>query len=211
MVDGLAEQEDGAAILYGLLTKQVDGEAERVQDGGAAVALVEVAQRLGGCADVVGERLFERRDGVEGHHGDLVRDVADQSLQRGGEAFVLVELVDRRCPYLGDDDEREPVCSVVGFEGELLLDAVVGEGEVVGGEGVDELAGLGFDEGGDEDEGGAGGEGVWLVVRRFVLAKRRSKGKQPKCDGEEEFSHTVSVEGASFTICRGRLDAQIFL
>lgn len=42
---------------------------------------------------------------------------------------------------------------------EGLLDTVVGENEVFGLEGVDELAGFGAHEGGDDDEAGANGDG----------------------------------------------------
>ena len=45
-VDGLGNEQDGAAILKGLLFEQADGQDERVQGGGTAVAGLDFGERL---------------------------------------------------------------------------------------------------------------------------------------------------------------------
>jgi hypothetical protein len=50
---------------------------------------------------------------------------------------------------LHEYDEREGLGGG-GLEGDLLADGVVGEGKVIGGEGVDDFFGGGLDEGWDD-------------------------------------------------------------
>ncbi len=83
-------------------------------------------------------------------------DVADDGIEQGGEGGEFVELAGAGGSGFDSEDEGEGlgggVLFGVSFKGEVLGDAVVGEEEVVGGEGEDEVAGAGADEGGDEDE-----------------------------------------------------------
>ena len=67
--------------------------------------------------------------------------------------------------------------SGVGFEGEVLGDAVVEEGEVRGAEGVDEVAGGGGDEGRDDDEVGGDGEGGGGLGEGRRGGKKQSEGE----------------------------------
>jgi hypothetical protein len=91
---------------------------------------------------------------------------------------------------LDADDHGERLAAVVFFEVEGLGDAVVGEDEVGGFEGVDELAGFGFDEGRDQDEGGVDGEREGLLrvggLLRRLLGAGGGYGEEER-EGEESF------------------------
>jgi hypothetical protein len=88
-----------------------------------------------------------------------VFDAAEEGVEHGAEAFVLLKVPGTGAAGLEADDERERLAAGVLVEVQGLGYAVVREDEVAGLEGVDELAGFGFDESGDEDEGGVDGDG----------------------------------------------------
>ena len=48
LIDGFAEQEDGMAVVRGLLTKLRDGEGDSIEDGGAVVSRLEVVELFRG-------------------------------------------------------------------------------------------------------------------------------------------------------------------
>jgi hypothetical protein len=84
-VEGLADEENGAAIFGGLVAEEVDGEAEAVEDRGAVVAEAEVVdgERRGAVVEVVLTRAAggEGADGVGGGVG-----VGGEVLEEGGLA-----------------------------------------------------------------------------------------------------------------------------
>jgi hypothetical protein len=84
-----------------------------------------------------------------------VIDVADEIVEHGSEVLILLQTSGADASGLDDDDECERLVAGVLFEVEVLLDSVVGEDEVFGLEGIDELAGLGADECRHDDEAGA--------------------------------------------------------
>ena len=160
-VERLADQQDGhAAISRRGLAEQVDAVSERVKHGGPAVALFEIRERVGGEVGIAGEALHGLRVAIEADDGDFVWDSADHGVQDGIEAAVIVEVVGADAAILRDDDEGEGLLVGVLLDADFLGDAVVGDGEVFGGEGEDGVAGAVFDHDGDEDDGGGGGEGL---------------------------------------------------
>ncbi len=101
--------------------------------------------------------------------------VLEQRFEHGFDAGVVDELAAGGASGLHEDYEREGLGGG-GLEGDLLRDGVVGEGEVVGGEGVDDFFGGGLDEGGDDYEGGGGVEGgVAGFCARVVAAMEVSR------------------------------------
>jgi hypothetical protein len=128
----------------------------------AGAAGGEVGDGVCGGVEVGGEVLEERRLTVEGDDGKFVRDVADDGSEhwgeRGSDGAEFVEFAGSGAADLDYDDECERLAAGVLFEGEFLLDSVVGQDEIVGGEGIDEIAGLVADESGRENKSGAGAE-----------------------------------------------------
>ncbi len=120
---------------------------------------------VGGEVDVGGEVLHQDGRAIEADDGDVVGHVADDGLDHGREGAVLVQLARAGASALDVDDEGERLAAGVLFEREFLRDAVVGEGEVIGLEGEDEIAGLGAHQRGNEDEGGVRVEGRSLLGR----------------------------------------------
>jgi hypothetical protein len=88
-----------------------------------------------------------------------MRDVADDGVEERAEVTVRGEVVDAVAADLDYDDESERLRVGVFFELELLRDAVVFDREVVCLKCEHELAGLGFDERGNNDERRANADG----------------------------------------------------
>ena len=110
----------------------------------------------------------------------------EERFEHGFDAGVVDELAAGGASGLHEDDEREGFGGG-GLEGDLLRDGVVGEGEVVGGEGVDDFFGRGLDEGGDDYEGGSGAEGgVWIL-------REGGCGDGEEQSGLEEDAHAVGI------------------
>src|SRR5579862_3795829 len=105
LIDGLAEQQDGAAIAGGLLAELVDGEGDGVEDGGATVAFEEIGNLAGRFIGDWSERLDQMRRAVESDDGDVVFDVADDGVHDGVEGAVVVEMA--RAGAAGFDDDGE--------------------------------------------------------------------------------------------------------
>ena len=141
--------------------------------------------------DVVGvgcEAVQQRGRGVEPDDRDLVRHVADEGVEHGAEAAVVVEMRGGVAAGFDADDERERLVSGVLFETERLGDAVVGEQEVVGLEGEDEIAGLGADQRGHQHQRGVDRD-AGLRRRGVVggLRMRGGNGGEQKRDGGGAF------------------------
>ncbi len=131
--------------------------------------------------------MDEGRRGVECDDSDLVVDAAEERIEHGAEPFVLVEVACAGTAGLEADDEREGLAAGVLVKVQGLGDAVVGEDEVVGLEGVDERAGFSFDECRDEDEGGVDGDGVGWIERRGLRGLLGAGG----CGEEERDQETI--------------------
>jgi hypothetical protein len=162
-VEGLADEEDGAAILGWLIAEEVDGEADGVEDGGAVVAEAEIVdgQRGGavfemmlagaarseagngvrGGVEVGGEVLEECGLTVEGDDRDLVGDVAYDGGEHGGkwwsDGAEFVEFAGSGTADFNGDDKGERLATGVLLEGKLLRYAVIGQDEIVRSEGED--------------------------------------------------------------------------
>ncbi len=158
LVDGFAEEKDGAAIGGRLRAELIDGEGDSVENGGAAVAFFEIGEFAGGFVGVRGEGLDDVRSAVEGDDGDAVFDVADDGVEDGAESAVIGEMARAGAAGFDDDGECERLGVGVVFDVVLLRDAVVAEGEVFGVEAEDDVAVAAGDEDGDHDEVGADGE-----------------------------------------------------
>ena len=191
-VEGLADEEDGAAVARRLRPQQIDGEAEGVEDGGALISEAQVVDGAGcdavlhvvltgafggeiedGLGDGVaaaGEVAEEGGLAVEGNDGNAVRDGADDGLDHGGESAKLVVLATTGRADLKHDYQSEGFAVGIRLEAEGLRNTVVGEDEVVRLERKDELAGLVADEGGNKDQGG--------------LGFKRGRGRGRRCLGE---------------------------
>ena len=186
-----AVSESSRMARRGLLAEHVDGEDDGVEDGGLLVAVIEGVEGVGDEFEIGREAVQQGGRAVEADYGDLVLDVADQVVEQGAEVAVLFEVRGAGTAGFDDDDESQRLVAGVLLEMQWLLDAVVGEDEVVGFEGVDELAGLGADERGDDDEAGANGDGgrgrrclgVGLSIGQTGWARRRGGGRLRKTDG----------------------------
>lgn len=149
--------------------EQGDGEDDGVEDGGAVVAAAEIGELLRDIVSGRGEALDEARCAVKGDESDAVRDVADDGVEDGPELLVVLEVSGAGASGFDDDGEGERTGVGVGYEGDMLRDAVVGELEVGGGEGEDDLAGLGGDQRGDFNEVGSDGESGWCLLAHAFL------------------------------------------
>jgi hypothetical protein len=87
-----------------------------------------------------------------------VGDVADDGFKHGSEGRrdggKFIELACAGSADFDDDDEGQGFAAGVLLKGELLRDAIIGENEIFGGKGVDEISGFAANERGDEDERG---------------------------------------------------------
>jgi hypothetical protein len=141
------EGERGGAIFKMMLAGAAGGKAG---DG------------VGGRVEVGGEVLKERGLTVEGDDGDFVWDVADDGGEhrgeRGCDGAELIEFAGTGTTDFDDYDEGEWLAAGVLLESELLRNSVVGEDEVVRGEGEDEVAGFVADKSGREDKSRASAE-----------------------------------------------------
>jgi len=174
LVDGFAEEENGAAIGWRLGAELIDGEADGVEDGGSAVAFFEIGELDGGFVGVGSERLDDMRSAVEGDDGDGVFDVADEGVHDGAESAVIVEMTRAVAAGFDDDGESQRLGVGVVFDADVLRSAVVFEEEVFGAEAEDDVAVAAGDEDGDHDEVGADGEfnvGCGWLRRGLLLRK----------------------------------------
>ena len=88
-------------------------------------------------------------------------DVGGEVVEHGAEVAVLIEMRGAIAAGLHDDDQREGLFACVLLEADGLRDAVVGEDEVIGLQGVHKLTRAGADERGNDDKAGADGDGCW--------------------------------------------------
>ena len=122
---------------------------------------------------------------------------SDSSMVSSG---VVLELGLGCAAGLDEDYEREGLGGG-GLECDLLRGAVVGEDEVVGGEGVDDIIGGGLDKGGDDDKGGGGVEG-WAV--RILRETRCRHGCEQ--GGNEQGAHVWLDSGSDYSVFQPGLD-----
>lgn len=201
LVDGFGEQEDGAAVGGGLLAEHVDGVGNGVEDGGLLVAGIEVVERARDEFEVGCEAMQQDGRAVKADDGDLVIDVADEVGEHRAKVLVLLEMAGAGASGFDDDDHGQRLVAGVLLQTEWLLDTVVGENEVFGLEGVDELAGFGAHQGGDDDETGANGDGgcgrvglgVCWGIRGRCLRWRDGCGEQ---HDEDDGLHSLSWIGS---------------
>src|SRR5581483_1809630 len=104
LVEGFAEQEDGAAILRRLLAQEVGGEGHGIEDGGAVVAGLDAVELGGDLAQVGGEAVEQFGLTVEVDDGDMVRDVTDDSVEERAEIAVVGQMADAVAADLDDND-----------------------------------------------------------------------------------------------------------
>ena len=140
MIVGLGDEQDGATIRGRLLAQQVHGESESIDDGRAFISGVEVAKRDSGGIGVGGEVQKQPGRTVEADHGDLMRDVADQVPDQRAEMAVAVEFAHASAAGFNRDHKRQRLIAGVLIQRELLLDAVIGDAEVIGLQREDELS-----------------------------------------------------------------------
>lgn len=181
LIDGFAEQEDGAAVVRRGGLQLGDCECESIEDRCFLIARLQVVE-LGGSLVSVGCKGQEQmRLAVEADDGNGVIDVADEGLENDGEILIVGEMARSCASGFNDNGERERLRIRIGYKGEVLLGSVVSEGEVARGEGEDWVAILAFDHGGDFDEGGAyrdrcrGGRGLLRVGDDGDERKRESE------------------------------------
>src|ERR1039457_857665 len=165
-IEGLADHQNGTAVSLGLLTQQLNRESKRIEYRGSVIskAYVMDGQRRSTILHVMlpratgregpdrGRRLIDVRSkilqqrgvAVESNHCNFVRNVPDNGFEHGSQrrsdGAVLVELT-RTCPaHFDDNHQRQRLCVSVLVEGELLLNAVIGDAEVICLEGEDEFS-----------------------------------------------------------------------
>jgi hypothetical protein len=99
---------------------------------------------------------------VEGDNCDFVGNVADDRGEHRGkrrsDGAELIEFAGAGATDFDDDDEGQRSVATVLLEGQCLRDPVIGQDEVVGGEGEDEITGLVADECGRENKSRASAE-----------------------------------------------------
>ncbi len=159
LVEGLGEEEKDAAFVGGFVAEDVDSLLDGVEDGGSTVAGVGMGERVFEVREVGGEGPLVLGLAVKGDEREAAGGACREAVEQRGEAGVVGELAGAGGASLHEDQDGEGLLVVGLFEGDALGDAVVEEGEVGGAEGVDEVAGGGGDEGGDDYEVGGYGEG----------------------------------------------------
>ena len=131
---------------------------QRVEDGSALVPGIQIFDGFAGRSGGGGKILREARRTVEGNNGDLVRHAANDGVNHRSEIVVVLQLAAAEAAGFDGDDQGHGLASVIGVQGELLLNAVVGDAEIRGDEIEDQRAVPGADERRDENDGGFGAE-----------------------------------------------------
>ena len=208
VVEGFAEEEDGAAVFGGLVASW---STEKARASRIAAPELPGSRRLNASSITFTSGVKGWRSvgfAVEGYDGDLVGDVADDGFYHGAEVAVGIELAGAGAAGLDGDDKCDRLGAGVFFERELLLYAVIREGEVVGGEGVDELAGVGSHEGRDEDQGRARGEGEGLLLGAGVgvCAQRIEEDINKNASAERNFMMASLVKEYIGHIRKGEVE-----
>ncbi len=102
-----------------------------------------------------------------------MRHAANDGVNHRSEIVVVLQLAAAEAAGFDGDDQGHGLASVIGVQGELLLNAVVGDAEIRGDEIEDQRAVPGADERRDENDGGFG-------------AESRSWGLRPSASNREE-------------------------
>lgn len=178
LVEGFAEEQNGAAVVRRLFAEKVCREGQGVEYRSAVVAGLDAIELGRDLAEVRGEAVEELGFAIEVDERDAMWDVAHDGVEERAEVAVGRQVRDAVTSDLDDDYEREGLRVGVIFELEFLRDAVVFNREVVGLECEDELAGFGFDECGDNDQRGAdadGGARICVGCGRCLRVGRRCR------------------------------------
>ena len=185
MVHGLADEQNGAAVLGRLPAQQIDGKPQAVEDGCAAISGFEIVQGVCHSVHVGGKRLGQAGRAVEVHDRDLMGDGADDCFDGWAEVAVFVELASACAAGFNGDDQRQRLAARVLIDRDLHFDAVVGENEILCGKREDRLSGFGPDQGWDKNQRGARREhGSLRWGRSGGLSQRRRQADG--CEQEYE-------------------------
>ena len=130
------------------------------------VSGLEIVQARGDGVEIRREVFQQTRLAIEADQRDAMRDVADQRFDRRAQIAIVVEMARARASDLHRNDQGQRLAVGILLERELLRDIVVGQQEVVGGQGVDRFPGLGPHQRRNEHQGGTGMENSAGLLRR---------------------------------------------
>jgi hypothetical protein len=88
-------------------------------------------ERGAGCIQIGGEILEQAGRAVKGHNRNAMRDAADHGGNHRAEIAIAVELGGSGAARFHRDHQRQWLAARVLVEGKRLLDAVVGNTEIV--------------------------------------------------------------------------------